>query len=155
MRTIMEGVEMTEPENIGRNTDGTFAPGNQLGGKPVGARHKVTLAIEALLEGQHEALTQAAITKALEGDTTALRLCLDRIAPPRRDGPISITLPPVRSAAQAVEASAALLAAVACGEVTPDEAGRVMALLTAHKAIVEAGDLEGRITALETKGLTR
>lgn len=127
-----------------------FEPGNP--GRPRGARHRVTLAIEALLEGQHEALTQRAIDKALEGDTVALRLCLDRIAPPRRDATVTIALPEVKSAEDAVTASAAVLAAVAAGEVTPDEAGRVMALLTAHKSIVEAGDLERRITALEAKG---
>lgn len=127
-----------------------FEPGNP--GRPRGARHRVTLAIEALLEGQHEALTQKAIDKALEGDTVALRLCLDRIAPPRRDATVSIALPEVKSAEDAVTASAAVLAAVAAGEVTPDEAGRVMALLTAHKSIVEAGDLERRITALEARG---
>ena len=48
-------------------------------------------------------------------------------------------------------ASTSLLQAVATGDVTPDEAGRVMALLTAHKALVEAGDLEARITALEAR----
>lgn len=126
-----------------------FEKGNP--GKPKGARHRVTRAIEALLEGQHKALTQAAIDKALEGDTVALRLCLDRLAPPRRDAPVSIELPPVRSAADAVEASAAVLAAISAGDITPDEAGRIMALLTAHKAIVETGDLEARIAALEEK----
>lgn len=139
------------PKNTGRKTDGTFAEGNALGGKPKGARHRTTLAIEALLEGQHEALTQKAVSMALAGDTVALRLCLDRIAPPRKDAPISIALPAVRSAADAVEASASVLAAVAEGEISPDEAGRVMALLTAHKSIVEAGDLEARIAELESK----
>jgi hypothetical protein len=105
--------------------------------------------VEELLEGQHEKLTQRAIDKALEGDTVALRLCLDRIAPARKDAPVSIELPAVRSASDAVEASAAVLAAVAAGEVTPDEAGRVMALLTAHKSIVETGDLERRVALLE------
>lgn len=57
----------------------------------------------------------------------------------------------MRSAEDTVAASASVLAAVAAGEVTPDEAGRIMALLTAHKAIVETGDLERRITALEAK----
>jgi len=52
---------VTEPINNGRNTDGRFAEGNQLGGKPKGARHRVTRAVEELLEGQHEALTQKAI----------------------------------------------------------------------------------------------
>lgn len=81
----------------------------------------------------------------------ALRLCLDRIAPPRKDGPVSFDLPPIKSAADTVTASAALLDAIAAGDVTPDEAGRVMALLTSHKALVEAGDLEARIAALEAK----
>jgi hypothetical protein len=107
--------------------------------------------MEELLEGQHVALTQAAIDKALEGDTVALRLCLDRLAPPRRDAPISIELPAVTSAADTVIASAAVLAAVADGDCTPDEGGRVLALLTAHKNIVEAGDLERRIAALEER----
>jgi hypothetical protein len=126
-----------------------FAPGNP--GKPKGARSRVTIAIEALLEGQHEALTKAAIDKALEGDTVALRLCLDRLAPARRDSPISIDLPAVHSAADTVGASAAVLAAVAAGDCTPDEGGRIMALLTAHKTIVEAGDLERRISELEER----
>jgi hypothetical protein len=43
------------------------------------------------------------------------------------------------------------LAAVAAGDLTPDEAGRVMALLTAHKSIVEAGDHEARIAVLEAR----
>ncbi|WP_234893100.1 hypothetical protein [Sphingobium yanoikuyae] len=140
-----------KPKNDGRKTDGTFAPGNKLGGSKAGSRHAVTKAVEALLDGQHEALTQKAVEKALEGDMVALRLCLDRLAPPRKDSPISIALPVVRNAADAVEASSAVLAAVAAGEVTPDEAGRVMALLTAHRSIIEIGDLENRIKALEEK----
>lgn len=140
---------MTTRNNEPRTRGAPFKPGNP--GRPRGARHKVTLAVESLLEGQHEALTQKAIEKALEGDTVALRLCLDRIAPPRRDASITLTLPPVKTAGDAVAASSAVLDAVAAGEVTPDEAGRVMALLTAHKAIVEAGDLERRIAALEAR----
>lgn len=140
-----------KPTKNGRKPDGTFAPGNRLGGGKPGARHKVTRAMEALLEGQHEALTKKAIDMALGGDTTALRLCLDRLVPVRKDAPVSFALPPVKTAADAVAASSALLEAVANGEVTPDEAGRVMALLTAHKAILESGDLEARIAALEAK----
>jgi len=141
---------MTASRKNAKKTRGRpFEPGNP--GRPIGARNRTTLAVEALLDGQHEALTKTAIEKALEGDTTALRLCLDRIAPARRDAPISFDLPSVRSAEDATAASAAVIEAVACGEITPDEAGRVMALLTAHKGILEAGDLERRIAALEAK----
>ena len=70
----------------GRNTDGKFTDGN--GGRPKGSRNKATIAIDSLLEGQAEALTQTAISKALDGDSIALRLCMDRIAPPMKDKPV-------------------------------------------------------------------
>ena len=140
------------PANTGgKQTGGKFRRGTSgnPAGKPLGTRHKVTMAVEALLEGQHAALTQKAIDLALSGDGTALRLCLDRIAPARKDSPIAFALPPIITAGDTVTASASLLSAVAEGEVTPDEAGRVMALLTAHRGLVETDDLEQRISALE------
>lgn len=142
---------MPNPNNDGRKSDGRFAAGNKLGGNKAGSRHRVTLAVEALLEGQHAALTAKAVELALSGDTTALRLCLDRLAPPKRDVPIRMSLPPVRSASEAVTASSDVLAAVSAGEITPDEGGRIMALLAAHKAIVEAGDHEVRIAEMEER----
>ena len=71
----------------GRNADGTFTTGNA--GKPRGTRHKVTQAVLGLLEGQAEALTQRAVQLALAGDSTAMRLCLERLAPPRKDAPVT------------------------------------------------------------------
>jgi hypothetical protein len=145
---------MADAENAdGKQAGGRFQPGQSgnPAGKPKGTRHKATRAIEALLEGESEALTRKAIEKALEGDTVALRLCLDRLAPPRKDAPVSFQLPPITNGADTVAASSSLLTAVAEGEVTPDEAGRVMALLTAHRSLVETGDLEARITALEAR----
>lgn len=144
---------MTTPRNPSENTGGRFQLGNP--GKPKGARHRTTLAIEALLEGQHHALTQAAIDKALAGDPTALKLCLDRLAPARRDAPVAFEMPPIKTVADTVAASSAVLAAVAAGDVTPDEGGRVMALLAAHRGILETGEMEARIAALEEKGLDR
>jgi len=141
---------MTEPRNEREYTRGRpFGPGNP--GKPKGARSRATMAAEALLDGEAEKLTRTAIDKALEGDSVALRLCLERLVPPRKDSPITIELPPITTAGDVVSASAAVLSAVGAGEISPDEAGRVMALLTAHKNIVETGDLERRIAALEVK----
>lgn len=142
---------MTQPNNDGRDTVGRFASGNRLGGNKAGSRHRVTRAIEALLEGQHEVLTAKAVELALNGDTTALRLCLDRLAPPRKDSPLSLDLPLVRSAKDAVDASSMVLAAVSAGEISPDEAGRVIALLAAHNGIIESGDHEIRIAELESR----
>ena len=120
-----------------------------MGGSKAGSRHRVTKAIEALLEGEAEGLTRKAVDMALEGDTVALRLCLDRLAPPRKDSSISIRLPKVNCLKDAVEASASVLDAVSEGEITPDEGARVLSLLSAHKALIETCDLEARITALE------
>lgn len=137
----------------------TKQPGNRFkpgqsgnpAGRPRGARNRTTIAVEALMDGQAEALTNAAIEKALAGDVTALRLCLERIAPARKDAPITFAMPAVETAKDAMAASAAVLDAVATGEITPSEAGAVMALLAAHKTIVETADLERRIAELEQR----
>ena len=70
----------------GRNTAGQFSAGNS--GRPKGSRNKATIAIESLLQGQAEALTQTAVTITLEGDSIALQLCMERIAPTPKDQPI-------------------------------------------------------------------
>ena len=144
---------MARPEITGGKQGGRFKPGQSgnPAGRPLGARHKTTLAVEALLDGEAEALTRKVLEQALQGDGISQRFCLDRIAPARRDAPITFALPSIKSAADTVQASASLLDAVAAGDVTPDEAGRVMALLTAHKALVETGELEARISALEDR----
>ena len=106
----------------GRNTAGHFSPGNS--GRPHGSRNKATLAIEGLLEGQAEALPQTAITKALEGDSVALRLCMDRIAP-TPDPAVTFSMPTMRNAMDAAEANGRVLRAVIEGELTPQLRQRV------------------------------
>ena len=133
----------------GRNADGTFGAGNA--GKPRGTRHKATQAVLALLEGEGEALTRKAIEIALEGDTTALRLCLDRLAPPRKDSPVQFPLPRMTTARDAAEAAGAILEAVAEGELTPTEAAQVMGLVDSFRRTLEATELEARVAALEAK----
>ncbi|MEX0328428.1 MAG: DUF5681 domain-containing protein [Ruegeria sp.] len=132
-----------------RNPDGTFAPGNS--GRPRGARHRITRAVEELLEGQSEQITQKAVEMALEGDSTALRLCLERIAPTRKDAPVNFELPPIKSAEDASEAAQAVLQAVSQGEVTPLEGATVMGLVEQFRRVLETTELERRITALEAK----
>jgi hypothetical protein len=45
------------------------------------------MAVKTLLDGQASALTQKAIDMALAGEIRALRLCMDRLVPPRKDRP--------------------------------------------------------------------
>jgi len=131
----------------GRDTAGRFAPGNP--GKPRGARHKATQAALALLNGEAGALTRKAVEMALAGDTTALRLCLERIAPPRRDAPVQFTLPGMETARDAAKAAGAVLEAVAAGELTPTEGAHLMALVETYRRTLETTELEARVAALE------
>ena len=133
--------------NNGRNSDGTFAKGNP--GKQKGTRHKATMASLELLDGEAEALTRKAIEAALGGDTVALRLCLERIAPVRKDAPVQFVLPPMGSAADAAKSAGAVLDAVSLGDLTPREGAHVMALVETYRRTLETSELEARVVALE------
>lgn len=130
-----------------------FQPGQSgnPAGRPKGSRGVATRMAEALLDGEAEDLTRKAIELAKGGDVTALRLCLERLVPARRDAPLSFDLPPIETAGDAKLASASVLSAVANGDITPSEGSAVMALLVSHKTIVEATDFEQRLAALEAR----
>jgi hypothetical protein len=136
------------PRNNAPKTRGRpFAAGNP--GRPKGARHKITRAVEALLEGEAEALTRRAVEAALDGDMTALRLCLDRLAPARRDAPVRFDLGLLDGPTAALEATARAIEAMAEGELTPTEAAAVVGLLEAYRKAFETVEIERRLAALE------
>jgi hypothetical protein len=130
------------------NTRGKpFLAGNP--GRPKGSKNATTLLMESLLDGQAQALTQKAIELALTGDMAALRLCLERVLPPRKDRPVTFTLPPIASASDAAKASASLVAAVSLGEITPSEAVELGRLLESYVRTLEITELEERLSKLE------
>ena len=131
----------------GRNTAGKFTSENT--GRPKGARNKKAVAIESLLEEQAEALTQTAISKALEGDGLALRLCMERIAPAPKDKSVSFPLPDMNDAMDASKAASSVLTAVSEGELTPIEGTRVMGLIDSYRRTLELTEIEERLQALE------
>jgi len=132
---------------------GQFKPGQSGNpkGRTKGARHRATLAALALLDGEAEALTRKAVDLALEGDTVALRLCLERIAPPRKDAPVSFALPEMKTAADALTAINHIVQAVAKGKLTPGEATSLAGLIEAFRKVAETDHLEQRITMLEAR----
>ena len=75
--------------------------------------NKATLATQALLDEEAEALTRKVVELAKEGNPVALRLCLERLLLPRKDRPINFTLPKVEKAADLPKALLAILEAVA------------------------------------------
>ena len=118
-------------------------------GRPKGSRNATTVALETLLDGQATALTQKAIDLALTGDMGALRLCLDRILPPRKDIPVAFDLPEMRMLNDAVPAMGALVKAVGQGDLTPMEAAELTKMVQAFAKIIETAELEERVRKLE------
>jgi hypothetical protein len=129
--------------------DTKFKPGRSGNpkGRAKGSRNQITLAMEALLDGESEALTRKAIELALGGDLAALRICLDRILPSRKDRPITLEMPPIAAIEDAPRAMAAIAAAVAQGQITVSEASDVSRLVETYVRAVEASDLEKRLRA--------
>lgn len=118
-------------------------------GKPIGARNRTTMAVEALLDGDAERLTRKVVAAALDGDMTAMRLCLERICPPRKDRPIVFRLPKMNKAADAAKAGAAIVSGVADGKITPSDAAALSKLIDLYRQILEATNFEVRLEALE------
>lgn len=118
-------------------------------GRPRGSRHKVTLLAEKLMSDDAEAIVKAVVDAAKGGDLTAAKIVLDRIAPARRDNPVRFDLPAINSPADAAKASAAILAAVAAGELTPSEADQVSKVVDTFVRALEAHEFEKRLQALE------
>jgi hypothetical protein len=138
--------------------DTKFKPGRSgnPSGRPKGSRHKTTLAIEKLLDGEGEEITRKAIEKAKEGDMTAIRICMDRLAPPRKDRHIELSLPKMEKASDAANASAAIVEAASAGELTPSEAGELLKIVESYARTLQVSDFEARLERLENqKGIGR
>jgi hypothetical protein len=121
-------------------------------GRPKGSRNQSTLLAESLLEGEVEAITRKLINMALEGDTTAMRLCLERLLAPRRERRVAFELPvKIETAADAARASSAVLAECAAGNLSPSEASEILTLISSHVRVLEVAELEARVAALENR----
>ena len=135
-----------------KNTLGSpFQPGNTFGrGRPQGSRNKATIALQEMLDGHGESITRKCALLALQGDPTALRLCMERLIAPRRDSPVKFKLPAVTTAAEVAQAVGTVLRGVAGGQLTPAEGQMIAAILENRRKVIETEEHEARIRALES-----
>ena len=124
-------------------------PSPNPNGRPRGSRNRTTLAAEALLDGEAEALTRKAIEQALQGDPAALRICLERILPPRRERFVVFDFPQLNSAEDGVHAISAILSAIAAGQLTPSQGAEFAKLVDSYVKALQAGEVHERLTFLE------
>jgi hypothetical protein len=128
-------------ENTVANLEHRFQKGQSgnPAGKPKGARHKTTLLAERLMQDDVEKIVSAVLTAARNGDMTAAKIILDRIAPVRRAVPFD--LPRIESKADVVSANAAILAAVADGDLTPGDAAGILKLVRGFARTLEISEV--------------
>lgn len=74
----------------------------------------------------------------------------ERIAPPRRDAPVTFDLPRMETARDAAKAAGAVMEAVALGDLTPTEGAHIMALVETYRRTLETSELEARVAALDS-----
>ena len=118
-------------------------------GKPKGCRNTTTILFDELLKVNAKELIEKAIEMAKDGDGPALRLCIERLAPARKDRPVWFDLPEMNEARDAVNASAAIVAAVAGGDLTPSEAAELSKVVDSYARTLQAAEFEERISKLE------
>ncbi len=123
-------------------------------GRPRGSTNRGTRAAALLLDGEAETLARKAVEMALSGDPAALRMCLDRTVAPRREQPVSIDLPPIRSPADISGAMAALVGAAARGQITAGEAFALSQTIEIYLRAIDASDFERRLRQLEAADAT-
>ena len=143
--------QSTEPANA-VDQQGTRFQKGQSGnprGRVEGSRNKATLLLDKLADAEAEAIQRQVIAAAKGGDLKAAELILARIWPPRRGRPVRLELPLARTAADISDGMAAVVEAMAAGEVTPEEAATISNVLEVHRKALETHELAERIERLE------
>ena len=119
-------------------------------GRPPGSRNKSTLALEQMLEGEGEQLIRKAIELAKQGHFPALRLCIERLLPARKERTVQLELRPIQNARDLPAAFQDILSAVTQGMITPGEGESLANILNIQVQALELIDHDRRLQALES-----
>lgn len=135
-------------------SNGRWKPGQSgnPGGRKTGQRHRATVMLERLMADDAKAIVKAVILAASTGDMVAARMVLDRVVPPAKDRPLKIDLPDTSTPTGIVAAQAAIVAAVAGGDLLPSEGAALAALVDGQRRALELDALDRRISELEARG---
>ena len=115
-------------------------------GRPSGIRDR-RVAMRDMFIPHAEDLVAKVVEMAKDGDAAALRICLDRLIPPAKAKDDPVSLPGFTDSL--AENSRIVVRSLAAGEVTPEEAGAILQSLASQARIIEADEIEQRLTALE------
>ena len=129
-----------------------FKPGKSGNpkGKPKGARDRRSVWREKL-GGELDAILERVVAAAKAGDMQAISLILSRTCPPLRPRGEPVPLPALGKAKSFSELARAILAAIAAGDLSPDQGSDLLGALVSATKIVESDELAARLTALEQR----
>jgi len=129
-----------------------FGKGNAMGaGRPPGSPNKSTLLLDAIGREDIEEVIRKVAGAARDGNMRAASILLARTWPRGSGRPVMLDLPAVETAAGVVQAQAAVVAAMAAGTVTPDEAAAIAHVLEGQRRAIETHDHEKRLRELEAR----
>ena len=127
-----------------------FEPGNKFGrGRPRGSRNKTTLATQELLREHSQPLLHKALVMALKGDSTILRLLLDRILPRTKDPAVRMSQLRTGTPQELLQTHETLMRDLASGQLTPTQAQQIDSIIESRRRLLETEDLERRVRAIE------
>lgn len=126
-----------------------FQPGQSGNpkGKPKGAPDK-RRELRDMLRPHAPALIKKAIDMALDGDTVALKLCIDKLLPPLKAMSTAVTFP-LDPALPLADQGKAILQAVADGALPSSEGVELLSALAGVAKLVELDEITRRIEAIE------
>lgn len=117
-------------------------------GRPRGSRNKKTLYLEAMQQHGEPLIHQCQML-ALKGDPTALRLCIERLVPLCKPSNGHFRLPVTHSVSDLVKALAAVMHAVARGQLSAQEGEAFAKIIESQKRTMETEQFEVRLQVLE------
>ena len=127
-----------------------FTEGNTASrGRPPGSRNKNTLWSQELIGEYREAVLRKCLAMALQGDSTAMRLCVERILPISKESRVQLKMAKVSTMAEVAAALDRVLQAVGRGAITPEQGQRLADLLHGRGRIIEGEEIEARLRVLE------
>ncbi len=129
-----------------------FQPGvsGNPAGRPRGARNKMTLLLETLVQEDLEAIVRCMNDRAKEGNVGAAKLCLN-VFGTRRSRPVTCDLPDVNTPQDVLAAMKIIIADVAKGELTPLEGNEVSNLIQRYVEMYGNFHFEKRLREVECR----
>jgi hypothetical protein len=139
------------PKSASKSRGRPFPPGNRANpnGRPQGSRNSATLILERIMIDDAKDVARAVVDAAKSGDMAAAKMILDRACPIPKGRRVALELPEIKTAVDVLAAHAKTIAAMAGGEISPDEAAVIASVLEAKRRAIETVDLTDRIARLE------